>query len=122
MSCYVMLCRAMLYCGMPLYSVICCSIMWYAVLCCVVIIVFYKLLTASWREFDFPVLLETTHAIRPGGQQGCHSNGTSPQIQGRRVMFMCVQLNRRLWFGFMFCIGDSIARCECSRRLCVRMI
>ena len=46
---------------------------------------------------DFSVLLETTHAVYPGGQQGCHSNGISPQFQKRHgSMYVCA-VEQMVW-------------------------
>ena len=79
-------------------------------------------LPASWEDSDFPVLLETIHAVRPGSQQGCHSNGISPQIRrrqswlhvcaGQKVLCVCLQRGQ---YGVVCVFASTLCKYDLSK-------
>ena len=59
--------------------------------------------SASWWDSDFPALLETSHAVRTGGQQECHSNGISQQSHIRHgCAYVCS------YTGVVWCICNVL--------------
>ena len=59
-----------------------------------------------------PAVLETTYAVRPYDQQGCHTNRESPQIQMRQSgVGACFYFAEgTVWFSGVFAFASTLSR------------